>query len=207
MSCRGGEYLSEEFKCYLKESGIRSESTAAYSPQQNGVSERLNRTLAEAARSMLSHAGLTYSFWAEAVATTTYNYLRNRMVTTALKSGKTPYELWHGEKPSLEHIRVFGCAVYAHVADSERRKLDKKAQKLRFIGYTDTAGNCRVWDETKQKCYIRHDVLFNESDFGKSSHPPEQEISEEPAKDIEISLDKQDDAPEREEEQPDTEPL
>ena len=61
---RGGEYLSEEFKCYLKESGIRSESTAAYSPQQNGVSEQLNRTLVEAARSMLNHAGLTYSFWA-----------------------------------------------------------------------------------------------------------------------------------------------
>ena len=81
------------------------------------------------------------------------------------------------------------------------------AQKLRFIGYTDTAGNYRVWDETKQKCYIRHDVLFNESDFGKSSHPPEQEVSEEPAKDVQISLDKQEDAPEREEEQPDTEPL
>ena len=160
---RGGEYLSEDFKCYLRKWGIRSESTAAYSPQQNGVAERLNRTLVEAARSMLNHAGLTYSFWAEAVATATY--LRNRMVTTALKSGKNPYQLWHGEKPNLEHIRVFGCAVYVHVPDGERRKLDKKAQKLRFIGYTDTAGNYRVWDETKRKCYIRHDVIFNECDL------------------------------------------
>ena len=95
---RGGEYLSEEFECYLRENGIRSEFTAAYSPQQNGVAERLNRILVEAARSMLNHAGLTYSFWTEAIATTTY--LRNRMVTTARKSGKTPYQLWHGEKPN-----------------------------------------------------------------------------------------------------------
>ena len=153
---------------------------------------------------MLNHAGLTYSFWAEAVATATY--LRNRMVTTALKSGKTPYQLWHGEKPNLEHIRVFGCAVYVHVPDGELGKLDKKAQKLRFIGYTDTPGNYRVWDETKRKCYIRHDVIFNESDFGKSSHLPEQEVTEEPARDVQISLDNQEeDVPEREEEQPDTE--
>ena len=164
---RGGEYLSQEFKDYLKLCGIRAESTAAYSPQQNGVAERLNHTLVEAARSMISHAGLSYSFWAEAIATATY--LRNRMVTTALKCGKTPYQLWHGEKPNLNHIRVFGCAVYVHVPDSECKKLDKKAQKLRFIGYTKAAGNYRVWDEAKQRCFIRHDVIFNERDFRRSS--------------------------------------
>ena len=134
---RGGEYLSQEFIHYLKQYGIQSESTAAYSPQQNGVAERLNRTLVEAARSMMHQSGLSYSFWAEAVSTATY--LRNRMVTTALKCGKTPYQLWSGKKPNLEHIKVFGCAVYVHVPDGERRKLDRKAQRLRFIGYTETA--------------------------------------------------------------------
>ena len=64
--------MSEKFKQFLKESGIRSGSTAAYSLQQNGVSERLNRTLVEAARSMISHAGLSKACWAEAVATATY---------------------------------------------------------------------------------------------------------------------------------------
>ena len=63
----------------LKECGIKSELTAAYSPQQNGVSEQLNRTLVEAARSMLSHADLSSSYWAEAVATATF--LCNRMVS------------------------------------------------------------------------------------------------------------------------------
>ena len=92
---RGGEYLSNEF---LKECGIRPEFTAAYSPQQNGVSERLNRTLVEAAWSMLSHVDLSNPYWAEAAATATY--LRNRLVSTA-KAGETPYLLWYGRKPNL----------------------------------------------------------------------------------------------------------
>ncbi len=171
---RGGEYLSEEFKCYLKKHGIRAEFTAAYSPQQNGVSERMNRTLTEAARSMLTHAGLSNAYWADAVATAVY--LRNRMVTTALKSGETPYQRWYGKKPNLQHIRVFGCIVYTHVPEGNRKKLDNKAQKLRFTGYTDTAHNYRVWDKETRRCYIRHDVIFNESDFGK----PKRSVSAKP---------------------------
>ena len=69
---RGGEYMSEEFVSYLKQCGIQAKTTAAYSPQQNGVAERLNRTIGEAARSMLLQAGLSKSFWAEAVATATF---------------------------------------------------------------------------------------------------------------------------------------
>ena len=69
----------------------KSSFTAAYSPQQNGVSER---TLVEAARSTLSHADLSNAYLAEAVATATY--LHNRMVSVALKSGQTPYQLWFG---------------------------------------------------------------------------------------------------------------
>ena len=112
---RGGEYLLDEFKSFLKKCGIRSEFIAAYSPQQNGVSECLNRTLVEAARSMLSHAGLGNMYWAESVATATY--LHNQMVSTALKIGETLYLLWHGEKLNLKHIRVFVCLVYTHFSD------------------------------------------------------------------------------------------
>ncbi len=138
MKIKGGEYLSEEFESHMKECGIRAESTAAYSPQQNGVAERLNRTLVEAARSMLNHARLPNVFWADAISTATY--LRNRMITSSLKSGKTPYHMWYGEKPNLEHVRM--CSI--HVPDVQRKKLDKKARKLRLIGYTDTAGNYRA---------------------------------------------------------------
>ena len=139
---RGGEYLSDEFKSFLKKCGIQSEFTAAYSPLQNEVLERLNCTLIEAARSLLSHAGLGNAYWAEAVATATY--LRNHMVSTALKIGETPYLLWYGEKPKLKHVRVFGCVVYTHIPDRNHKKQDKKAEKLRFIGYTGTANNYKL---------------------------------------------------------------
>ena len=197
---RGGEYLSNEFQQFLKECGIRPDFTAAYSPQQNGVSERLNRTLVEAARSMLSHADLSNAYWAEAVATATY--LRNRLVSTALKAGETPYLLWYGKKPNLEHIRVFGCVVYFHIPSENRKKLDKKAQKLRFIGYTETTRNYKVWDEEKRKCYIHHDVIFNENDFGKSTGANKLElenIEEESVAEIPVESEKEESDEENEE--------
>ena len=76
----------------------------------------------------MSHSHIPNHFWAEAVATAAY--IRNRSATTALTDGKTPYEKWHGCKPNLEHLRVFGCVAYAHIPDCNRRKLDDKAEKL-----------------------------------------------------------------------------
>ena len=81
--------------------------------------------MVESARSMLSHAGLGNVYWAEAIATATY--LHNHMVSTGLKISETPYLLWYGEKPNLKHDRVFGCVVYTHIPDRNRKKLDEKA--------------------------------------------------------------------------------
>ena len=153
----GGEYLSSAFQNYLKERGIRHEFTVRHSPQQNGVSERMNRTLVESALSMIAHAGLSNIFWAEAISAAAY--VRNRLPTTTLKEREIPYERWYGRKPNVSHFRVFGCMAYAHVPDCERRKLDTKSK-----GY-------RPFDETNQKPYIRKVVEFNESarDFGQKS--------------------------------------
>ncbi len=68
----------------------------------------------ESARSMMSHSGLTVASAA---------YVRNR---SALKEDETPYESWHGKKPDIRHFKVFGCVAYAHIPDSQRKKLDKK---------------------------------------------------------------------------------
>ena len=163
----GGEYLSSAFQNYLKERGIRHELTVPHSPQQNGVSERMNRTLVESARSMIAHAGLSNIFWAEAISAAAY--VRNRLPTTTLKERETPYERWYGRKPDVNHFRVFGCMAYAHVPDCERRKLDTKSKRMRFVGYSLTSKGYRLFDETNQKLYIRRDVEFNESDFGQNS--------------------------------------
>ena len=99
----GGEYVSKAFKIFLKQQGIRHQITAPYTPQQNGVAERFNRTVIEMARTMLHGANLPYSFWAEAINTATY--IRNRCISKALGTSKiTPEEIWTGDKPKIDHL-------------------------------------------------------------------------------------------------------
>ena len=162
-SDNGGEYVSSEFEQYLLHRGIKHELSVPYSPEQNGTAERQNRTLVEAARTMLQHAGLTNTYWAEAVASAAY--VRNRVVTSALSKGITPYELWYGKKPDVSNLKVFGCIAYAHVNDSSRQKLDSKALKVRFVGYSTRSKGYRVLDENSGRLFISRDLVFNECMF------------------------------------------
>lgn len=128
----GGEYTSSEFQDFLKKEGIRHELTVPKNPEQYGVAERMNKTLMETVRSMLAYAKLPQKFWAEALSTALY--LRNRSPTKSVK-GMSPFEAWTGEKPKIDHLRIFGCTVYAHVPKDERKKLDPKAKKCILLGY------------------------------------------------------------------------
>eukprot|EP00253_Pinus_taeda_P025701 PITA_25701 len=107
-----GEFCSKEFEEFCKKCGIARKRTTPYTPQQNGDVERMNKMLMERARSMLNGAGLGQELWVEAVETTCY--LVNRSPSSALED-KTPQEVWTGKKPSLSHLRVFGCDAYLHV--------------------------------------------------------------------------------------------
>ncbi len=132
-SDRGGEYMSKEFDAFLAGRGIKHQFTVPYTPQQNGVAERKNRSLMEMARCMVKSQQLPHAFWLEAVMCAAY--ILNRCPTKALQS-ITPYEAWHGKKPSIGHLRVFGCLAYALVPMQQRRKLDDKAVKCIFVGYS-----------------------------------------------------------------------
>lgn len=105
----GGEYLDGEFQKFLKDEGIEMDTTASYTPQQNSISERGNRTTTERARCMLIDGNLPKRFWAEAVATAVY--IENRSPEASINF-KTPHELWYGQKSDLSHLRIFGCAAY-----------------------------------------------------------------------------------------------
>ena len=164
----GGEYTSTEFQNYLKKEGIRHELTVPKTPEQNGVAERMNRTLIEAVRSMLAQAKLPPKFWAETVATATY--LGNRSPTTAVAK-MTPYEDLTGKKPCVEHLRVFGCAAYAHIPKDERQKLDVKAKECVLLGYGTETKGYRLYDIQRQKVIYSHDVLFDESRRGIQEEP------------------------------------
>lgn len=157
----GGEYKAGKLTGYFKSKGTKVETTLPATPEHNGIAERANRTIFEAARSMLAHAKLPHKFWGEAVMTAIY--IRNRCKVG--DNNKTPEEIWSGKKPTVKHIRVFGCDVYVHIKDSDRKKLDPKAKKCIFIGYSDSNNGYKVYDpEVKKVCFSR-DVTFDETQF------------------------------------------
>jgi len=121
---RGGEFTSQEFNNFCEVNGIRRQLTTAYTPQQNRVAERKNRTIMNMVRSMISAKKLPKSFWPEAVNWTVH--VLNCSPTLAVKN-KTPEEAWSGVKPSVEPFRVFGCIAHVHVPNSNRTKLDDKS--------------------------------------------------------------------------------
>ena len=123
----------------------------------------MNRTLIESARSMIAHAKLPNKYWAEAVATAAY--IRNRTPTTAIKENVIPYKKWYERKPNVDNFKVFGCIAYAHIPESQRRKLDKKSKNLRFVSYSLQSKGYRLLDESTSRVFIRRDVTFNEADF------------------------------------------
>lgn len=169
----GGEFTSNRFQAHLKTCGIRHELTIPKTPEQNGVAERLNRTLVETTRAMLLDAKLPHQFWAEAVSTATY--LRNRSPTSAVE-GATPHQAWYGQKPRVEHLRVFGSAAYVHIPKDERGKLDPKAKKCVLLGYGNVRKGYRVYDHSSRKVFYSRNVKFDERE---AAGPPVEE--EEPA--------------------------
>ena len=84
--------------------------------------------------------------------------------TSANEEQLTPFEKWYGHKPNISHLKVFGCAAYSHVPNTERRKLDEKAQRMCFIGYSKNPKGYRMIDMNTDKIVLRRDV-FNETDF------------------------------------------
>jgi hypothetical protein len=140
--------------------GIVHQKINPYFSQENGVAERLNRTLVKRARAMLKSSGLGKEFWAEAVNTA--NYVRNRTVSSI--HGKTPIEVLTGKKPSISHLRVFGSECYVHVPFVKRKKLDAVSQKGVFLGYEPNTKGYRML--TKEgNVEISKDVTFQENDL------------------------------------------
>ena len=172
-SDNGGEYTSNDFKFFCSERGIGHEYTTPYSPEQNGVAERLNRTIIESARAMLNHAKLPLDFWAEACSTAVY--LHNRSPTTALK-GVTPFEHLFGRKPNISHLRVFGCVSYMHIPSDQRKKLDPKARKTIFVGYPPGVKGYKLYDTEKRSFRISRNVLFLEDKFDHFGKKPESSV-------------------------------
>lgn len=173
-SDRGGEYMGKIFQNYIIAQGIQNHRTAPYSPQQNGIAERKNRTLIEMARCMIIEAGLEKSFWGEAVVMA--NYVQNRLPSREVST--TPFQNWFGSKPSIEHFRRFGSKCFTFVPDEKRRKLDSKAIESIFVGYDLNSKAYRCYIPSTRKVVISRDVKFihKDSDWKNDVIQEEQEI-------------------------------
>ena len=155
---RGTEYLNAQLEGFFKEKGVKHETTAPYTPEQNGAAERFNRTLMERVRAMLFDAQQPKDMWAEAAATATY--IRNRSPTTG--RAQTPWELCFGSKPNVSGMKVFGARAYVHVPKQGRNKLDSRTRAGTFLGYQPNSKAYRVLLDD-DKMVISRDVTFDES--------------------------------------------
>ncbi|KAK9703865.1 hypothetical protein QE152_g29045 [Popillia japonica] len=139
--------------------GIQLETSAPYCHEQNGAAEREIRTIVESARSMLYTKDLPLYLWAEAVNTSVYILDRTPNVHTP---NSTPFELWTGRKPVLNHLKVFGSEVFLHIPDNLRKKLEPKSRELILVGYDNDSTNYRLFDIVTKKIKISRNVTFNE---------------------------------------------
>jgi len=158
LTDNGGEFTAAEFAAYCADEGIQRHYSAPYSPQQNGVVERCNQTVVGMARALLKQRGVPALYWGEAVVTAVY--ILNRSPTKAL-DGMTPYEAWHGRKPAVSHLRVFGCLAFAKEL-SHISKLDDRSTPGVFIGYAEGSKAYRILDPETQRVRTARDVVFDE---------------------------------------------
>lgn len=168
----GGEFMNRDLQAFYESEGIKAQFTTPYSPQQNGVAERKNRSLQEMAICLLADANMTKLYWGEAVMTAAY--LQNRLPSRVVEG--TPYELWTGRKPDIRHFRVFGCEAYVHIPDVKRSKLDQKAVKLRFVGYSEDHKGYRFLDEATNRITISRDAKFLELGDGSEQDMEQEEL-------------------------------
>ncbi|GJX28019.1 putative ribonuclease H-like domain-containing protein [Tanacetum coccineum] len=142
-SDNGTEFKNKVMDDFCREKGIKREYSIARTPQQNGVAERRNRTLIEAARTMLADSKLPTTFWAEAVSTACY--VQNRILVVK-PHNKTPYELFRGFKPALSFMKPFGCHVTILNTLDSLGKFDGKSDEGFFVGYSLSSKAFRVYN-------------------------------------------------------------
>ena len=159
-SDNGGEYTSNAFKNHLATQGIIHQTSCPYTPQQNGVAERKNSHQMEVARSMMFHMNVPKRFWGDAVVTA--SYLINRIPTKVLHD-VSPYEVLNKTKPSIDHLRVFGCVCFVLIPGELRKKLEPKSTNAMFIGYSPTQKGYKCYVLDTRKVLISRDVKFTES--------------------------------------------
>jgi len=181
------EYKSQNFQDLHRLQGVIGTYSAPYTPAQNGISERFNRTIVEKARAMLLEARLPKAYWGEAVSAATYLY--NRTPNSSI-GFKTPYEAKTGQKPDVSNIRTWGSVAYRVTPEIGRKKLDPRAKPYILVGYGHN--QYKLLELGSRKTIWARDAYIQEGKFQNDGNQPENqelvisneqpaEIYEEPA--------------------------
>ncbi|GKC99021.1 putative ribonuclease H-like domain-containing protein, partial [Tanacetum coccineum] len=161
IRCDNGiEFKNREMNQFCEIKGILRQFSIARTPQQNGVAERRNMTLIEAARTMLADLKLPTTFWVEAVNTACY--VQNRVLVVK-PHNKTPYELFHGRTPTLSFMRPFGYPVTILNTIDHLGKFDGKADEGFFVGYSLNSKAFRVFNSKTRIVEENLHIRFSES--------------------------------------------
>ncbi|GJZ47002.1 retrovirus-related pol polyprotein from transposon TNT 1-94 [Tanacetum coccineum] len=164
---KGTEFLNKTLYAYFAKEGIKHETLAARTPEQNGVVERQNRTLVEAARIMLSAAKVPLFFWAKAIATACFTQNRSLVIP---RHEKTPYHIINSRKPSVKFFHIFGSLCYI-VGDGENLdKMKEKGDACIFVGYSTQSRAYRVFNKRTRIIVETIHVNFDELPQMASDH-------------------------------------
>jgi transposase InsO family protein len=133
-SNKRGDYMLTYFMEFCQSHRIKRQFTTHYTPQQNGVVERKNRTIMNTDQSMLKEKNLRNEYFGDGVICSIY--IMNRSTTKIVKN-QVSWEAWSGKNSNVSHLRIFGCVAYAHVHEEMRINLDGKSEKCVFVGYSE----------------------------------------------------------------------
>nr|GEW58944.1 retrovirus-related Pol polyprotein from transposon TNT 1-94 [Tanacetum cinerariifolium] len=136
--------LTQDTSCIFKEEGIEHQTSTPRTPEQNGIVKRQNRTLVEAARTMLSASKLPLFFWVEAIATACYTQNRSIIIPT---HKKTAYHVINDRKPSIRHLHIFGCTCYLTRDGENLKKIKEKRDPCILVGYSTQSKGYRVYNK------------------------------------------------------------
>ncbi|CAH9132817.1 unnamed protein product [Cuscuta epithymum] len=189
-SDRGTEFVNKVIRDFCDQNGTFHQLSAARTPQQNGVAERRNRTLKEAARTMIAESGLPIRYWAEAINTACYTQNRSMIHKN---HQKTPYELWKGRKPNISYFHVFGCKCYILNNGKENLKVfQEKADEGVFLGYSSSSKAYRILNRRTIQVEESIHVKFDDSTSAEELSETLQKINledkiSEPSEEITIN--------------------
>ncbi|MGZ5510499.1 MAG: reverse transcriptase domain-containing protein [Nitrososphaeraceae archaeon] len=189
----GTEFINQQLISYLKENGTEFTHSPAYTPQLNGIVERMNGKLFGIVRSMLVQSGAPEKLWGEALLTAVY--LHNNTIQST-NGYKIPNQELYNFKVNINNLRIFGCNAYVYIEESKRGKIQPKFKNGIFVGYDISCSNSyRILDPETLEIIVTRNVKFNESEFtfmslliaNATDHYPNQTIFTENNDDIDTS--------------------